>query len=470
MDFPLENAGLNEGDLNKVFRYAPRKTTIVRCLTTDPSPLLWFLDFPEDYQTWLQRGVPSIQRDSGLVLVLARRAGENASLFEQLAAGAASFGQAEADSDFKSSLNEKDRSYSWPEGKAISAPPGKKRERHEKGNLPGGGREVRQVPFEKDVFREICQAFFVHPSISRAISRADVPLFSRAEIRINQKSSKWADHHAIVYNCRSANTWKNDLALTVTYFPRSKLMFGILFGCTAAIEKEVLNRLASAKEHAFHPLLLPGIFAELERERMVEVVESTIDEMEGAIFELDTGSGAKNTHRETSESSHLGGARYARRTVWLNTTFLRNRLQIWKTQLLKMIQHVDELSNYDSPFSLEAYGGDLEDRACRHAVENDHSSMHRTGCLIKDRLRAIVEEFDEMIDDCSMRVDGMTIATQWSQGDTNVDIAAAAGRDSSQMRSISLVTMIFLPGTFFARKPMKLMALQQSHVLDRGGE
>ncbi|RYP06561.1 hypothetical protein DL765_009439 [Monosporascus sp. GIB2] len=391
MDFPLDNAGLNDGDLNKVFRYAPGKTTVVRCLTTDPqSPLLWSLDFPDDYKTWLQRGVPSIQRDSGLVLILARRAGENASLFQELAAGAASFGQAEDDSDFKSSFNENDRSYSWPKGKAISAPPGQKRKRHEKGNLRGGGREVRQVPFEKSVFREICQAFFVHSSISRAISRADVPLFSRAEIRINQESFKWADHPAI------------------------------------------------------------GIFAELERERMVEVVESTIDEMEGAIFELDTGSGAKNTQRETSESGRSGGARYARRTVWLNTTFLRNRLQIWKTQLLKMIEHVDELSNYKSPFSLEAYGGDLEDRACRRAVEKYHSSMHRTGCLIKDRLRAIVEEFDEMIDDCSMRVDGMTIATQWSQGDTNVDIAMAAGRDSSQMRSISLVTMIFLPGTFFA--------------------
>jgi len=180
-------------------------------------------------------------------------------------------------------------------------------------------------------------------------------------------------------------------------------MFGILFGCTAAIEKKVLNRLASAKEHAFHPLLLPGIFAELERERMVKVVESTIDEIEGAIFELDAGGGAKNTQRDTSRSGDSGGTRYARRTVWLNTTFLRNRLQMWKTQLLKMIEHVDELSNYKSPFYLKAYDEGLE----------GPPSMHRTGCLIKDRLRAIVEEFDEMIDDCSMRVDGMTIATQW---------------------------------------------------------
>ncbi|KAJ9144602.1 hypothetical protein NKR23_g5865 [Pleurostoma richardsiae] len=70
--------------------------------------------------------------------------------------------------------------------------------------------------------------------------------------------------------------------------------------------------------------------------------------------------------------------------------------------------------------------------------------------MIKDRLESLIEELEEKIDECSMRVDGMTIATQWAQGDTNVDIASAAGKDSSQMRSIALVTMVFLPGTFFA--------------------
>ncbi|KAK0726793.1 hypothetical protein B0T26DRAFT_764059 [Lasiosphaeria miniovina] len=76
--------------------------------------------------------------------------------------------------------------------------------------------------------------------------------------------------------------------------------------------------------------------------------------------------------------------------------------------------------------------------------------LRKTGRLTRDRLKTIIDELEEMIDDCSMRVDGMTIATQWSQGDTTVEIASAAGRDSSQMRSISLVTMIFLPGTFLA--------------------
>jgi hypothetical protein len=40
MNFPLGRAGLNDSDLNKVYRYVPRETTVVRFLTTDPVCLL----------------------------------------------------------------------------------------------------------------------------------------------------------------------------------------------------------------------------------------------------------------------------------------------------------------------------------------------------------------------------------------------------------------------------------------------
>lgn len=173
-----------------------------------------------------------------------------------------------------------------------------------------------------------------------------------------------------------------------------------MFGCTAAVERNVLNRLAGAKDRGFHPLLLPGIFVELERDRMVEVVETTIDRIEETIYELDTG----ETSYEAAEGEHLAGPRHVRRTVWLNVTFLRNRLRISKTQFLKMIEHLDQL------FGMELF---------EMPESGSNGLMTRTGRLIKDRLRAIVEEFDEMIDDCSMRVDGMTIATQWVRNPTH---------------------------------------------------
>jgi hypothetical protein len=69
MDLPLENAELSDSDLAKVFRYAPRETTIIRRLTTDEvsssrcltitlivnqGPVLWSHATPGDWEAWLQ--------------------------------------------------------------------------------------------------------------------------------------------------------------------------------------------------------------------------------------------------------------------------------------------------------------------------------------------------------------------------------------------------------------------------------
>ena len=45
---------------------------------------------------------------------------------------------------------------------------------------------------------------------------------------------------------------------------------------------------------------------------------------------------------------------------------------------------------------------------------------------------------------------GLTFLKSQADGETNVQIALEMRRDSRHMRSIALVTMVFLPGTFFA--------------------
>jgi len=218
----------------------------------------------------------------------------------------------------------------------------------------------------------------------------------------------------VVYNCRSANTWSDDLALTATYFRQSRLTYGILLGCTADIERRVLNRVSKAKEQGFHPLLLAGIFAELERERLIEIVDTTIDRIEEAIFDLDSRGSALNEPPPPEDDGlqHPDGERYTKRTAYLNTTFLRNRLEIWKRQVLKMIEHVDELcagGASDSSLSPTL-------RQAQNApgvVTDADRAFIRTSRLMRERLRALVEELDEKIEDCTMRVEGMTMATQW---------------------------------------------------------
>lgn len=224
----------------------------------------------------------------------------------------------------------------------------------------------------------------------------------------------------LVYNCRSANTRINDLALTATYFNGSQLTYGILLGCTADTERRVLNRVSMAKEQGFHPLLLAGTFSELERERLVEVVDKTIDRIEEAIFDIDSRGNVLDVPEDPAMElsgddglEHPDGERYTKRTAWLNTTFLRNRLEIWKREVRKMVEHVDELctgpqTDRDGP------PPPLRDVHCApRAVADADRAFIRTSSLIKERLQELVEELDEKIEDCTMRVEGMAMATQW---------------------------------------------------------
>ncbi|KAG4261813.1 hypothetical protein FPRO04_09785 [Fusarium proliferatum] len=85
------------------------------------------------------------------------------------------------------------------------------------------------------------------------------------------------------------------------------------------------------------------------------------------------------------------------------------------------------------------------------------------------RLREVIKDYNEKIRECTAGFEGMAMTTQWvsdtfvffvsseplansfeAQGETNVEIALATSQDSRHMRSIALLTMIFLPGTFFA--------------------
>ncbi|KAI3540130.1 hypothetical protein CABS02_11176 [Colletotrichum abscissum] len=414
---------------------------------------------PAEWRLWLENDTPSLHKDSGLVLIIARRPyvpsiklydGGSSPNAQSLRSVPESF-----DEKFGPLSSTSNGTWSSHSIANIECQAGTS-------ELPKGGkREVRQLPFDQNTFRDICDRFFIHSSIARVINRADVPVLSRFFVTMRLEDSDPTGQTAIgmrptrsqtaallnsitVYQCRSSNTWADDMALTATHFPQSNLTYAVLFGCTAEAERNVISRLSRATDHAFYPLLLPGIFAELERDRMAKVVTETVDAIEGAIFELGTGNPVEG--EEVLEEDKID-MRHSRRSAWLNTTFLRNSLRAWKGQLRKMADHVAELSSLHRGQKIDGVYRQLKKEEEQKKTD---ISLDRTELMIYDRIQALIEEFEDRIQECTMSVEGMTIATQWAQGDTNVDIATATGRDSRQMRSIAVVTMVFLPGTFFA--------------------
>ncbi|GAB1315707.1 Magnesium transport protein CorA, transmembrane region [Madurella fahalii] len=356
---------------------------------------------------------------------------------------------------------------------------------------------LRNIPFTFALFQFIVRRMSIHSWINRLISRANVPAFERTVTEMPLYSGNGENRgpqKALIYNCRTSNEWPDDMALSVTHFPAQKLSFAILFGPSKAQQKSIITRLKRAGADTSHPMLLPGILAELERIRQMSHVDELIDGLEEQLSRI-----GQETVASWQQSSQTKAERNRQKTeAWLNTTFSKNILLATVALLNGMRRHLDEfpaLANsaaarrhryprhcgLDSleyrrwrpeiPLSLDSTVYDFAPHT--HAPtdseyltgletltsepDNIHDpeakyqdALYHASMRMKDRLTSIIAEYDDKIRACTMEVDGIAMATQWSHGETNMEIATASGEDSSQMRSIALVTMVFLPGTFFA--------------------
>lgn len=94
--------------------------------------------------------------------------------------------------------------------------------------------------------------------------------------------------------------------------------------------------------------------------------------------------------------------------LWLDTTVLRDGLVGWRTQLEEMILHANELIAKESGTSHQLTNGFCADGR----AQEQSMKRRRVGLRIRDRLKRIIHEYDGSIRECSMRVDGMAMATQ----------------------------------------------------------
>ncbi|KAL3290707.1 Protein kinase [Colletotrichum asianum] len=303
---------------------------------------------------------------------------------------------------------------------------------------------LSKLPFSEATWSHVLDIFHVHGSAAKLINRARSCVFSRTPLTLNGTSTPM-----IVYNCRSSSSWPEDLALSMTWFPGRKFWYAIFYGCDKAIENEIAGRIRSSEDAICHPLLLPGIFAELERRRHLKMVRNASDTL------METVTGLNNNHRLASNLSRAPKhgvnstpwqdseqAPGTDREVdpWLDIVHMKNGLENWKEQLAKMVAHADELNT-------TKFSHDVSQDPTTQAF---HSLMRDNGRRIKERLQDIIHEYDEKIRDCNRNLDGMTLANQVAHTKVNMEIASRTKEDSTQMKSIALLTMVFLPATFLA--------------------
>jgi hypothetical protein len=89
--------------------------------------------------------------------------------------------------------------------------------------------------------------------------------------------------------------------------------------------------------------------------------------------------------------------------LWVKISHLKNGLANWKTQLLKMLDHIQELE--DTNFGMGA-------AIPTKAWNNKQDGLKECGKRIEERLRDLVDEYDNFIRECDHIMAGMSLATQ----------------------------------------------------------
>ncbi|KAK8139412.1 hypothetical protein PG984_002792 [Apiospora sp. TS-2023a] len=364
MNWIRDNSKISSTDLEKVFKYEEKRTTVITWANDNIKPIVNEFE-DSQWEGWLANLCPEHPSSEPNVFIVLAQAGKESPSNK--------FG---------------DESVFVTTG--------------------GGQRNLRTVPFSKETFRRITDTFYIHGSISAVISRADVPVFSSSQVLM--KSDDGEMHTAHVYNCRSSNEWSRDLALTVTHLPDLHKTFCIMFGCDEETKAAVIKRLSGIGTEISFPLIMPAILIELERLRHLRVTTKAIESMETKIAELDFDTDKMD---EESGPGTVVLRNAARRTTWLDAAYLQNGLISWKFQLEKL-------------------------KGCVTTYPESHPTkcLRGTGERVAARIEAIEEEYDQIILNCKMRLEGMSMATQWVRDVTykpaslsNADILPGSRRD-----------------------------------------
>ncbi|KAF7534862.1 hypothetical protein G7054_g5880 [Neopestalotiopsis clavispora] len=309
--------------------------------------------------------------------------------------------------------------------------------------------QANSLPYSEETFNTASEKLYQHRSLTWSMQRTSTSIFSSTRTNWTVNKSK---EQVIVYNCRSdTDTLKfnEDILLSTTYFADRPWVFSAIYGYPEGEAEFLATRLETFKEPTFHPLMMPMAFIEHERSRFMEDVELKGPKLRQRIMNLENrlqvDEKQKKQTREQikKENQEMTQKDCESAKLWDEVSRLRNGMASFQKVLASMEQQFESFKD----LKLVPHLPDTDEM-----VYNSISSEH-----IKCRLRELDAEVDGNIRKCEGLLAGMALAIQveWNyhtrrDAKANIFIARASHQDSTQMKMISWIGMIFLPGTFLA--------------------
>ncbi|KAF7534858.1 hypothetical protein G7054_g5877 [Neopestalotiopsis clavispora] len=244
--------------------------------------------------------------------------------------------------------------------------------------------------------------------------------------------------------------FEDDLLLSTTYFKTKPWTFSVMYGSTPEYSGELVARIKRLKKSAFHPLMMPMVFAEHERSRFMESMELKGATLKASMLDL------KNSldedqfgpRKQSNESARAKNRKMTEKDLestdsWIGVSDLKIGFESFRQMLLVVREQFNSVGELKPRFDV-----DDTDEKINESIDSE---------ILKGRLQEMDAEIDTKTRQCEGLLSGMALAIQveWNHytrrdAKANIIIARLSRRDSTQMKLMSLVGMIFLPGTFLA--------------------
>lgn len=232
-------------------------------------------------------------------------------------------------------------------------------------------------------------------------------LGSKFDIKNMQRHSLTLDKPILVYNCISDTESLHgnaNIVLSTTCFTAVPLTYGVFYGCSAEILDKIPRWLNQCKDFCFHPMILPMIFVELERKRLLDASEVKGSELHQRVLDMEVRSKRqrqknlkgeiKSPEREKrSPTVATGDSETIQMLLSMNE--LKNGLEAFLIQLVSMRDHLGKPS---------------EITLARHL--DNGSTTDVCGVNIDLRLREIAAELQSKLRSYQGLLETLTLATQ----------------------------------------------------------
>lgn len=207
------------------------------------------------------------------------------------------------------------------------------------------------------------------------------------------------------------------MALSVTHSPGRRLTKAVFYGCTDDIRDTMISRLTDCNQVIYHPLVIPTLFCDIERNRHFDLVEPAITKLVSRALNIakpqPRGSGSlQSTSRGISAGADQAPASVEDpenlMQVWLKVSDLKRGLETWRRQLENLILHCEDLGRAQPRVELDTDPMDSD----LSSHDSDKNRYLESGKCVYHRLVELRGEYDEKIRQCTDIVDGMVLAAQ----------------------------------------------------------